>query len=296
MKPERAFIAERAVARHDPALLRPGPATAELIAALGRTADRMARHLRDAFEPLLGGATPQVNPMRPMQTDYADFCSEVPRLAANSLFRIGSAPLVATVEGENVLRLVDRAFGGPGDTPSSLPREFPLSADLMIGRIEHIVASSLAHAMGPATADAVTAIRRDSSIAELQAFPAATPVASLGFNVLEQGRMPWAISFAFPMDTLAQIFAQGETAAAPRTPRGPALPTDEPFAEVPLQVSAVLVDMRLPLATISELSVGQVLSVPIARNVPLVVGERTYARGTIGSVEDHVAIQITQFS
>lgn len=295
MKPERAFIAERAIAQHDTALLRPGPDATELVPALARMSERLAKAVRGALSPLLGGAEPQINPAKPMKTDFEDFCSEIPRLAANSLMQIGSAPFMVTIEGESVLRLVDRAFGGPGDTPGSLPKEFPLSAELMIGRIEQLIATCLAVALGGSGA-AIRAVRRDASLAQLQAMPGATPVAALTLNVLEQGRMPWVISVAFPMDTLAQMFAHGESKRPAKAARGPAQPTDAPFADLPINVSAVLVDMKLPLATVSALRVGQVLSVPIARNVPLRVGDKTYATGTIGALEDRVAIQINQLS
>lgn len=295
MKPERAFLAERAIARHDPLLLRPGPSAADLMPALARTSDRLAKAVRGALVPLLGGAEPQINPMKPMQTDYADFCSEIPRLAANSLLQIGNAPFMVSIEGENVLRLVDRAFGGPGDTPSSLPKEFPLSADLMIGRIEQLLATCLALALGGAGGP-IRGLRRDSSLAQLQAMPDATPVASLTLNVVEQGRMPWAIAFAFPLDTLSAMFANGSSTRPAKAARGPSRPTDAPFADMPIELTAVLVDMKLPLATVSALRVGQVLPVPIARNVPVKVGDKTYATGTIGALEDRVAIQLNQLS
>ncbi|NLR71655.1 flagellar switch protein [Novosphingobium sp. ERN07] len=295
MKPERAFIAERAIAQHDTALLRPGPDATELVPALARMSERLAKAVRGALSPLLGGAEPQINPAKPMKTDFDDFCSEIPRLAANSLMQIGSAPFMVSIEGESVLRLVDRAFGGPGDTPGSLPKEFPLSAELMIGRIEQLIATCLAVALG-GSGGAIRAVRRDASLSQLQAMPGSTPVAALTLNVLEQGRMPWVVSVAFPMDTLAQMFAHGESKRPAKASRGPAKPTDAPFADLPIDLSAVLVDMKLPLATISALRVGQVLSVPIARNVPLRVGDKTYATGTIGALEDRVAIQINQLS
>lgn len=296
MKPERAFIAERAVAQHDPALLRPGPSMGDLVPALARMSERMARTLRGAIAPLLGGAEPQITPMKPMQTDFGDFCSGVPRLAANSLFHIGNAPFLATIEGESVLRLVDRAFGGPGDTPSSLPKEFPLSAELMIGRMEQIIAACLALALGGSTGGAIRAVRRESSPAQLQAMPDATAVTGLTFNVNERGRMPWAISLAFPIETLAEVFAHGESTRPTRTPRGPGSPTQAPFADLPIKVSAVLVDMRLPLSIVSALEVGQILSVPIARAVPLIVGGKPCAHGTIGALDDRVAVQISHLS
>lgn len=295
MKPERAFIAERAIARHDPALLRPGPSAAELLPALARMSERLAKAVRGALGPLLGGAEPQINLMKPMETDFADFCSEVPRLAANCLMQLGASPFMVSIEGESVLRLVDRAFGGPGDTPASLPKEFPLSAELMIGRIEQVVATALTVALG-GNGGVIRSVRRDVSLAQLQAMPDATKIASLLLNVVEQGRMPWAISIAFPLDTLGVMFAHGDTRRPARAPRGPASPTDAPFADLPVELAAVLVDMKLPLAAVSALRVGQILPVPIARNVPIKVGGKTYACGTVGALEDRVAIQITQLS
>lgn len=295
MKPERAFIAERAIARHDPALLRPGPSAAELLPALARMSERLAKAVRGALGPLLGGAEPQINTMKPMETDFADFCSEVPRLAANCLMQVGASPFMVSIEGESVLRLVDRAFGGPGDTPASLPKEFPLSAELMIGRIEQVVATALTVALG-GNGGVIRSVRRDASLAQLQAMPDSTKIASLLLNVVEQGRMPWAISIAFPLDTLGAMFAHGDTRRPARAPRGPASPTDAPFADLPVELAAVLVDMKLPLAAVSALRVGQILPVPIARNVPVKIGGKTYACGTVGALEDRVAIQITQLS
>jgi flagellar motor switch protein FliM len=57
-----------------------------------------------------------------------------------------------------------------------------------------------------------------------------------------------------------------------------------------------LVDVALPLSAISRLEIGQVLAVPVARMVPLRVAGRTVAHGSIGAVDDRVAVQITQLS
>jgi flagellar motor switch protein FliM len=58
-------------------------------------------------------------------------------------------------------------------------------------------------------------------------------------------------------------------------------------------MSAVLVDMQIPFTTLSALQVGQVLPVAVARSVPLKVGDKTIAHGTIGAMDDQVAVQIT---
>ncbi|MCX7284077.1 MAG: hypothetical protein NTX28_08520, partial [Novosphingobium sp.] len=211
MKPERAFVAERAIAQHDAVLLRPAPDTAELVPVLARASERLAKALRGALAPLLGGIEPQIEPAAPTRSEYSEFTCWIPALAANSLMQIGSAPFLLTVAGESVLRLVDRAFGGSGEAPASMPKEFPLSAELMIGRIEKIVAASLSTALsgsvgagagGPAARPDVRAVRRDANVGQLQAMPGTTPVAELTLKVQEQGRKPWNITLAFPMDTL----------------------------------------------------------------------------------------------
>jgi flagellar motor switch protein FliM len=65
---------------------------------------------------------------------------------------------------------------------------------------------------------------------------------------------------------------------------------------MPLTLRAVLVDIPLPLSALGALEVGQILMVPLARAVPLHIAGCTIARGTIGAVDDRVAIQLSQLS
>jgi len=57
-------------------------------------------------------------------------------------------------------------------------------------------------------------------------------------------------------------------------------------------VTAVLVDMSLPFSRLSALRPGDVLLVTVARSIPLKVDGRTIATGTVGEVEDRVAVQL----
>lgn len=298
MKPQRAFVAERPLARHDAALLRSGPNPAELLPELARAAERLARSLRMALAPLLGGEPPRVSFTKPMQMDYGDFAIDLPDLAGNSLYTAGpdGHVLLSTIDAGTVLRLVDRAFGGAGEAPSPLPREFPLSAELMIGRIETILAARLAAAFGATDPNAIRPLRRDSNIVQLQPFPDATPITAVTLSIQEAGRSPWSVRIAIPLASLGSLVGPGERRPARSTPQGPADPMALPFADMPLPVSALLVDVALPLSTISALKVGQVLAVPVARNVPLRVAGKTIAHGSIGAIDDNVAVQITQLS
>ena len=294
MKPERPLVAERPLAQHSPALLRPAPGTAELLPALARAGDRMARNLRNALAPLLGGGTAMVVCAQPVE-QAASECT-MPGLVVYSLYTAGASghPVLSVVEGETVLALLDRAFGGAGAVPSVLPRELPVSAELMAARIEAIAAQQLAAVLATEVGE-LRPLRRATSLAELGGLTADTRVAMLEFTIREGARPPWALRMALPMTALADLI--GPAAPRPARPRrAAASPLDMPFAEMPLTVRAVLVDVPLPLSALGALEVGQVLAVPVARNVPLRIADTLIGHGTIGAVDDRVAIQLTQLS
>jgi flagellar motor switch protein FliM len=319
MKQDFAFVAERPLARHSPALLRAGPDEADLITALGRVSARMARSLRGSLARLCGGTMPDVAIDPPHTLNFADFAAE--GICAYSLFGVSAAPgaaaighLLGAIDAEAVLRLVDRAFGGPGDAPRPILREMPLSADLMVQRIETIVTTQLGLALGGAWAaqPLIQPLRRDYDLAQIAPFTPATRLVMLNIAVSEGTRAPWPIRLALPL-ALLPVLTGIAAPAAPGTPGDtPAnRPDDEPFAAMPLTLTALLVDTAMSLQVVSRLEPGQVLNLPIARSVPLIIGQPgagadhggghgsaavTVAQGTIGAVDDRVAIQITQLA
>lgn len=296
MRQDFTFAAERALANHSPALLRPGPADAELIEALRQAAARLTRALRGALARLCGGEAPDISIDAPHEVGLADFIR--PGLHAYSLYSAlpSGERLVSAIDAGAVLRLVDRAFGGPGEAPLPLPLELPMSADLMVQRIEAILAAQLGLALGSATTGrpVIHPLRRDSDLGQLQAFASGTRLVVLDIAVTEGVRAPWPIRIALPQEALAVLTGIVPQPGVVQRDRMPADPESEPFAALPLGLTAVVVDTMMPLQVVSRLEAGQVLNLPIARQVPLVIGKRTIAHGTIGAVDDRVAIQITR--
>lgn len=298
MKPERSFVAERPLAQHCAELMRQdatAPAPLDALPSLARACEKLARGLGPALAPLLGGVAPAITSAAPVEADLAALTARIPALAANSLLAVGptAAPLLASVDAAAVLRIVDRTFGGKGQAPSPMPEAFPLSAEILIRRVEGVVSAALADVLG---VGAIDPIHRAGSLVDLEPFAEGTRLAIQTLTVEEAGVAPWQIVVALPMTALAGLFGEGKQAAArAATPTAPrqANPTDEPFGDLPLTLSAVIVDMRLKMSALSGLRPGALLPVSVARNVPLRVGEKTIAHGTIGAVDDCVAIQIT---
>ncbi len=266
---------------------------------LARLGTRLARLLPPGLADLAGGEPPEVDARSPRETTAAELIGEVGALAANSLLAIGgeNAVLLSSIDARAVLRLVDRAFGGTGQAPATLPASFPMSADLMVQRLEARLTNLLGQALGSDDAEMVRTLRRDSNLAELGAFSGDTRLAVLELEVAEGISAPWSIILALPFPTLAALFGHGERApAAHQTGPRAADPAAAPFADMPLPLNAVLVDMQVPLATISVLEPGMVLPVSVARNVPLKIGGITIAHGSVGVQDDRTAIKLTQIA
>ena len=296
MKPQRGFVAERALAQHSAALLRPGPDTgldtADLVGGLERAGQRIAKALPGALAPLIGDVRLEIAHATPQQTSFGDYALNAAPLAANCLFAgaAGTMPFLVVIDAAAVFALVDRAFGGAGLPPEPMPRAFPLAAEFAIERLEALLGQAIAGALG-GKADAIHPLRRDGDLAQLAPFANDTPLAVLSLKIGEGTRATWTIELAFPLTTLETLFASGDQPAPRTAPRAPD-PQAEPFASLPLQLSAVLVDMALPLSALSQLEVGHVLPVMVARRVPLRIGDVTVAHGSIGAADDRVAIQI----
>lgn len=298
MKPERAFVAERMLAQHCPELLRPAAAPVPLMPALTRLGDGAARALSAALAPLSAGEAPLVRCRSPRECTMAELAKDIAPLAANSLLTLGSPdmPVLASIDAEAVLRMVDRAFGGRGDAPKPLPTAFPLSAELMVTRLEGVVVAALDQAFAAMIGGAgpVQPLRRDGCILQLAPFAEGETLGVVTLEVDDPGRSPWTVTLAFPHTLLVKLFGDPERGPVRPAPRARPNPADEPFGAVPLTISAVLVDMRIGFAELSKLQPGQILPVAVARSVPLKVGDKTIAHGTIGALDDRVAVQIAQ--
>jgi flagellar motor switch protein FliM len=307
MQQDITIIAARKLAQHCPELLRQGPSAAELIPQLDRVLQKYLRLLPSALAPLLGGQFPQVTAEKPQRITYGKWSGSVAPLAANSLMTLSDAAsfsqqlLLLTLPAEPLLRMVDRAFGGKGDVPNPLPEVLPMAADMMIPRIDRLMTDQLILALRAVNPDAhapqFAALRRDGSLSQLAPFPADTELLIIALSVNEDRQAPWSLQLVLPLCALPLLFGISDDDQHPQPApnmRRIASANDAPFADIPLPLSAVLVDMLMPFGTVARLSVGQIIPVAVARSVPIRAAGQTIAHGSVGAVDDRVAIQITQ--
>lgn len=279
------FIAVGRAAQHCLELIPREPDPTELVPRWQELGESLAKALAPRLATMLDGKVPAI--------EVTSEAAPLPGLAASALIaREGmEGVLHLGVEGAAILRLVDRAFGGPGSTPSPAPSDFPPSARLLIERLEAMVLQALAEAC-TVSADRLTVRLRSHSMAALPLRSGAS--AGLTLTIAEPDRPAWLIGLTLPQAALPAWLTA--TTRRPRKATGAADPAAAPFAEVPLPLTATLVDMRVPLHTAASLAPGVVLQVAVARAVPLCAGGNIVARGTVGQQDDRIALKLTQIA
>jgi len=293
VRPEHPFVAQRVAAQHCPELLGPTPPSAsELAPALNALCARLALACSTGLARLSSSEAPVVRPAPPLETTATRVVQDAPKLASYAVLAIGPdrLPVLLSCSAAPVFRLVDRAFGGRGAVPNPLPDVFPLSAELLILRLEQTIAAALQEALGGALD--VSPLDRDTNLVAIAPFSADETVIELSVSVEEPGCEPWVVALAFPQATSLALFG-GRERKVDAGPRLAADPMSDPYASLPITLTAVLVDMAIPFSKLASLRPGDVLPVAVARAVQLKAGERVIATGTIGEYEDRVAVQIS---
>jgi flagellar motor switch protein FliM len=295
VKPERVFTAASVAANHAPCLQGRAAAPEMLLTQLERLGETMARLLAPLLAPLCGGEEPLLRVIAPERQTEGALAAQIGPLAANALLaqsRSGDRILLS-IDARAVMAQLDRAFGGSGAMAEDLPRAIPRSADIFAQRLETLAAQALGTALGLPDAEAPRIAARDAQYRMLAPFPAGAELALLVFEIAEQGGgNPWRITLATRFAALPRLLG-GQSRRAPTTGDSHS-PLAEPFAGIRLPLEARLVDMPIKLSRLAGLKPGMTIPIALERQVPLRIGGAVVARGTVGEMDDRIALQITQ--
>ncbi|MCZ8172172.1 MAG: FliM/FliN family flagellar motor switch protein [Brevundimonas sp.] len=275
-------IAGRA-AQHCPELLQRCTSSVDPAPIWQHLGEALVRALPTRLAPVLGGTEPTIEASLG-EAPPSGLCAHA-QIALSG----ASGAICLTIEGAAMLRLVDLAFGGRGEVPHPVPSTMPPSADILVRQVEQVVLGALAETLARRRDDLTIAQREAGEREPRFAPPAAT---SLVLTVLEDSAPAWTLALTAAPEALPAWHA----ATPPRASSQTADPAAAPFADLPLPLSATLVDMRLSLSTVAALEPGMVLPVAVARAVPLAIGGTAIARGSVGAQDDRIAIKLTQIA
>jgi flagellar motor switch/type III secretory pathway protein FliN len=283
-----------------------GPRPEERAALMTAWRRDLSRLLAEDLSALLSGDRLEVNVPEAETLSGNAVLDRIGPVAANALLRCGLAGETALVAFDfaTAIALTDRSFGGDGKPADTAPHQLPRSSALLVDEIAATVAgaitcASIGDAMSQAGAEprGEVIIRSDSAV-RLKPFAADAEVLLFPIAIANRQGCEWRCLLAIAAERMERLLpVPGSTGALParRGPRQPASPLAAPFAAVPLPLHVVLAEVDLSLARLQALAPGDRLPLAMGRHVPLLLGDTPIAHGSIGTLEDRMAIRLTRF-
>jgi flagellar motor switch/type III secretory pathway protein FliN len=296
MNMSATFTPARALARHCAELTERGPRPEERAAHLAAWRRDVARELATDLGELLAGTKLAVTLGEPeAMTGRAVFDALGP-VAANCLLRCGSGDQTALLSFEiaTAIALTDRSFGGSGEPVLDRVETLPRSAGLLVEQAARIIAQAIARvsaAGGLAEGDVIV---RSESAQRLKPFGPEAGCMVMRIDMSTPDGQSWCARLALAAARLDSLLpglggagGKQRTGATDDGLRAAVLGT------IPLPLEAVLAEFDLSLARLEQLVPGERIPLALGRDIPLRVGARTVAHGSIGTLDDRLALRLT---
>lgn len=269
---------------------------AQRLAGLDRIGERLARQLRSAIEPYTHSKT-QVDAEPIEHRRYEDWTADQREFASLSLYRLRplKGGMMIALEADYISSLVDAFYGGRGLVAAHKRTEFTVSEERMLARLTEMLVSQLKDAWAEVMKlEPVLASRETNPAYATVAKPHDSVIIQRFTLVPAQGR-PGSVSFIYPQATIRPIEAL--LSAKVRDDAGP---VDAEWRQrlayalddVRLPVRSVLARPELTMAQLMTLKPGDVIPINLAPKVPLLVGSKRFAEGTIGEQEGRAALLV----
>jgi hypothetical protein len=314
MRLSHDFAAVRPAAQHCRELMAHGtgrgPRPEERAALLTAWRRDLARVLAEELSALLSGDRLDILVDEPETLPGHEVLARIGPVAANSLLRVGisdgasAETALVTFDFATALALTDRSFGGDGQLAPDAPDQLPRSAALLVDEIAATIAGAVTraslgdHAPPPGAALNGEVIVRSESAVRLKPFDPDASVLLFTLVITNREGCEWRCLLAVAAERMGRLLpAPGRARMQPggRRRRAPADPLTAPFAGVPLPLHVVLAEIDLSLARLQTLAPGDMLPLAMGRQVPLMLGDTLLAHGSIGTLEDRMALRLTRF-
>lgn len=292
MRPEGAFVAERPLARHSERLVRRSPDAGEIGTMLGATLQRIEPALADALADLIG-TRPQVTCAKVDRTSAARLHKLVDAVAVNCVLADGDSGLVVLSLGHvDALMLTDQVFGGSGARPGVRPERLSGSADRVAERLFPLVGEALAGAFE--RGDPLKPSARCDVLGKLVSASDPGEFFLLAVTVSRDGQADWGMRLILRPEQAARLLQGARRGGGSSRSGDPEGPEAHTMPDVTMPLTAVLGEIRAPVARIAGLAPGDVLPLAVSGQARLRIGEIEIARGQIGVTDGQFALRLTQ--
>ncbi len=274
--------------------LRPGAR----LAGLDRIGERVARRLRDVFEPF-ARLKPKVEAEAALTSRFETWRDALPEFTSLSLYRLRpmKGGMLIAITPEYVSRLVDAFYGGTGGAPIAVARkrEFTAAEERLLGRLTDAITGAVVEVWKEIVVLEPTLASRETNSGYASLVRGDEAVVVQRFSVSGGGPGATSIDLVFPL--IAMRAYEAQLAAKIHAEAGP---VDGEFRyrmakaleNVSFPVRSVVARPTLSVSELLSLKPGDVIPITLSPRVPLIVGNRRLAEGTIGEQEGRAAFQI----
>jgi flagellar motor switch protein FliM len=226
----------------------------------------------------------------------------VPGFVSLSLYRLLPMKGVVTlrVDASLVSQLVDRFYGGRGPGVQKERTEFTPTETRFIARFSNQVMLALADCWAEIAKLEPVLIGRETGIAQAEILPADADVIVQTFEIDLGGKESTLIEIVYPQDGLnsLEVNASGPRKVEAVRAKDPVWQAQlgRRIEDVRLPVKTVLARPNLKMSELMALKPGDVIPINIARHLPLIVGDRVFAHGTVGEQDGYAAFMIEKLA
>ncbi|MEO0642014.1 MAG: FliM/FliN family flagellar motor switch protein [Pseudomonadota bacterium] len=294
----QTFIPARPLAQHCRELMERGPRPEERAEHLAIWRRDVAREVALDMAELLSGTKLEANLSEAETIPGEAVFERIGPVAANCLLRCGRDGQTAllSLSLEAAIALTDRSFGGSGE-PAELPAtSLPRSAAMLVEQVARVIAQAIARVSAAGAADESTGdvIVRSESASRLKPFAPLADCAVLKLDLKANDGVAWHGLLAMPLERLdAFLPGIGSVGAAGGNNGLREEPNRAVLGAVPLSLEAVLAEFELSLSQLGSLAPGDNIPLTLARDIPLRIGSHMVACGSLGTMEDRLALRVT---
>ena len=280
-----------------------GQQTSEPVAAIGgleKLGDRLSKRLRAIIEPY-GGGRPLVSARPIEETMFMMWDASVPAFASLSLYRLHpiKGPVVLRIDAELVSQLVDRFYGGRSARGATGRREFTPTESRLVARMADNIIAALVECWAEiATLESVL-ISRETSTSHAQIMAGEAEVVVQSFEIDIGNNEHRTIEFIYPKAGFSGLEIVGTAKASEEArPSDPVWQTrlNSRLDDVRFPARTVLARPNLKISELVSLKPGDVIPIHIARHLPLLIGDRVFAHGSVGEQDGCAAFMIEKMA
>ena len=272
------------------------PDQLNMVPGFERVAKLFAGQVQDALEPLIGEKA-EVAAVETQLVAYQDWCDAQPDFLGMTKFHMPPCKggMMLGVDPKLISLLVDAFYGGGNMQSDREFVEFTRMESQMFERVSGSFCSALARAWGLYG-------EFETHITGHERNPAYAALAGPGDSILKQTisiTLPDAealvVDLLYAMDAVRFLENLLEPSVAATGEQANPIwqyEIQKAISEVRLPVRSILARTTMTLPQVAELKAGDIIPIPPVRNLPLIIGEKVFARGNLGEQDGCAAYQI----